>query len=194
MELNRHIGVKILLHAERMNKSKYNYFREWNHSEQEGDREGFLVVYEGKPNTEKYPGYVSWSPKEEFEGAYFPVSQDCNIAQSQLKQTLHSIVIAACHYEANLDCGIAFLMMEDGHRMMRVAWTDKGIYVYYVPGGTYPTQTESAKKEFGDFATYRPYFAMKNADGTVSTWAPSAEDCIVRDWKISPVPDLDPTK
>ena len=70
--MQRYIGTKII-NAEPMNRQKYNDFRGWELPEDEdGMDEGYLVEYldGGKPNTEKYEGYVSWSPKEQFEKAY----------------------------------------------------------------------------------------------------------------------------
>lgn len=60
-----YIGVKII-QAEPMTLGGYNSFRGWTIPENEDPkRRGYLV---------RYPdGYVSWSPKEIFEAAYFPM-------------------------------------------------------------------------------------------------------------------------
>jgi hypothetical protein len=57
--------------------------------------------------------------------------------------------------------GQAVEAVKEGKRIGRIGWNGKGMYVYYVPGGDYPTQTASAMKEFGDFAHYNPYLAIK---------------------------------
>lgn len=65
-------GTKTI-NAVPMTRAVYNEFRGWTLPEDEnGDDEGYLVEYVdgGKPNTTVYKGYVSWSPKEQFEKAY----------------------------------------------------------------------------------------------------------------------------
>lgn len=83
-----------------------------------------------------------------------------------------------------MNFGQALEAVKDGKRIGRIGWNGKGMYVYYVPGGKYATQTESAKKEFGDFAQYNPYLAIKTVQGPVSTWVPSINDCLAEDWEV----------
>lgn len=62
--------------AKPMSRAAYNEFRGWTlPSDENGDDEGYLVEYQdgGKPNVEGYAGYVSWSPKEQFDKAYQPL-------------------------------------------------------------------------------------------------------------------------
>lgn len=62
-----------MVNAKPMTFQEYNYLREWElPANQDGADQGYLVEYVdgGKPNTKLYPGYVSWSPKEQFENAY----------------------------------------------------------------------------------------------------------------------------
>lgn len=59
--------------AKPMNRLEYNNFRLWVlPADENGEDEGYLVEYldGGKPNVEGYAGYVSWSPKEQFDNAY----------------------------------------------------------------------------------------------------------------------------
>ena len=74
--------------------------------------------------------------------------------------------------------------LKAGNRAARKGWNGKGMFVYYVPGGSYKTQTEVAKKDFGEYANYEPYFAIKNVKGTVNTWVPSISDLFAEDWVI----------
>ena len=123
-----------------------------------------------KSNIEKYPeqegyrvvyqpdGYASWSPKDVFEEAYRPTN--------------------------GLTFGLAVEALKKGFKVDRVGWNGKGMFVYYVPPNYYKTQTEVAKKEFGDIAPYNAYLAIKNVNGTVSTWVPSINDCLAEDWQI----------
>ena len=78
--------------------------------------------------------------------------------------------------------GYALDMLKCGKKVARNGWNGKGMFVYYVPENSYPARTEIAKKEFGDMVKYNPYFAIKNVNGTVSTWVPSVNDCLAEDW------------
>ncbi|MBV2128173.1 crAss001_48 related protein [Arsukibacterium indicum] len=73
--MSTYIGTK-LINAVAMTRLAYNELRGWKLPEDEnGDDAGYLVEYldGGKPNTEHYAGYVSWSPAEQFEKAYIPI-------------------------------------------------------------------------------------------------------------------------
>lgn len=56
-----------------MNRLEYNQYREWElPSDENGEDEGYLVEYVdgGQSNHPKHEGYISWSPKEQFDNAY----------------------------------------------------------------------------------------------------------------------------
>ena len=80
--------------------------------------------------------------------------------------------------------GYALDMLKCGKKVARKGWNGKGMFVYYVPENSYPARTEIEKKEFGDMVKYNPYFAIKNVNGTVSTWGPSVNDCLAEDWEV----------
>jgi hypothetical protein len=84
----------------------------------------------------------------------------------------------------DISFGFALLALEQGKKVCRPGWNGKGMFVYYVPGGNFPSLTDIAKQEFGETVTYNPYFAIKNVDGTVSTWVPCVNDCLAKDWMI----------
>ncbi|WP_339314625.1 DUF2829 domain-containing protein [Paenibacillus sp. FSL M7-0896] len=73
--------------------------------------------------------------------------------------------------------------LKDGYKVARKGWNGKGMFIYYVPPGEYPAQTEAAKS-IGDTAAYNAYLAIKNVNGTVSTWVPSINDCLAEDWEV----------
>ena len=83
-----------------------------------------------------------------------------------------------------MNFGKAIEALKDGKKVARKGWNGKGMFVYYVPGGAYPTQTEVAKREFGKYAAYNPYFAIKTVMETISTWVPSVNDCLAEDWEV----------
>lgn len=160
--MNRYIGTKIIS-AKPMNRLEYNEYRGWPlPADENGADEGYLVEYTdgGKPNHSGHDGYISWSPKEQFEGAY--------------RET------------TGLTFGLAIEALKKGHKVARAGWNGKGMFVYFVPAASYPVQTGAAKSHFGDGAMvpYNAYMALKNVDETVSTWVPSVNDCLTEDWSI----------
>lgn len=110
MEHKAYIGTK-LINAHPMNRQEYNDFRGWAVPADENPaHEGYLVEYldGGKPNTEQYAGYVSWSPKEQFEKAY--------------RQT------------SGLPFGLAVEAMKLGKKVYRTGWNGSGMFAYLVDG------------------------------------------------------------
>ena len=85
-----------------------------------------------------------------------------------------------------LGFGDAIRFMKDGKRVSRTGWNGKGMFVYLVPPASYPVQTGAAKEFFGEgsLVPYNAYMAIKNVDGTVSTWVPSVNDCLAEDWLV----------
>lgn len=74
--MDTYIGTKVV-RAEPMTRAEYSTFRGWAlPPDEEGSDEGYLVEYldGGKPNTAKYDGYVSWTPKEVFARSYRKVA------------------------------------------------------------------------------------------------------------------------
>lgn len=157
-----YIGTK-LIHAEPMTRQAYNDFRGWTlPADEDGTDEGYLVEYldGGKPNTEMYAGYISWSPKEQFEKAYRKTS--------------------------GLPFGLAVEAMKLGKKVARTCWNGKGMFVFLVPGsqfkvnrapllGIYPEGTE---------INYHAHIDMKTADNKVVPWLASQTDVLADDWCI----------
>lgn len=83
-----------------------------------------------------------------------------------------------------MNFGHAVEALKVGEKVAREGWNGKGMFIYYVPENSYPAQTQVAKDTFGDMVQYNPYFAIKNVNGTVSTWVPSINDCLAEDWTI----------
>lgn len=86
-----------------------------------------------------------------------------------------------------MNFGDAIALLKGGRAVAREGWNGRGMFVYLVPSGAYPARTGVAKAHFGDeLVPYNPYFAIKNVDGTVSTWVPSINDCLANDWTLIP--------
>lgn len=156
-----YIGTKIIK-ARPMNLGEYNKYRGWTlPGDEDPTTEGYLVEYTdgGKPNHKDHEGYISWSPKEQFEKAY--------------------------RLTDGLNFGQALEVLLTGGAITRKGWNGKGMFVYYVPAGEYPARTGVAKEYYGEtLVPYNPYFAIKNVDDSVSTWVPSVNDCLAKDWAI----------
>lgn len=81
------IGTKIVV-ALAMTRLAYNEYRGWDlPANEDGADEGYLVEYTdgGKPNHPNHTGYISWSPKQQFETAYFPVANAEGLAPHQVR-------------------------------------------------------------------------------------------------------------
>ena len=66
------IGSKLVKTRE-MTRGEYNTYRGWELPKDENGLDpGYLVEYQdgGKPNIPNHSGYVSWSPKEQFDAGY----------------------------------------------------------------------------------------------------------------------------
>ena len=87
-------------------------------------------------------------------------------------------------YRANT-FGYAIEVMKQGHKVCRTGWNGKNMFLYYVPGDTYKTQTGIAREEFGDEVECGAYICMKPANGPlVIGWLASQTDMLAEDWII----------
>lgn len=83
------------------------------------------------------------------------------------------------------DFGHALELLNEGHRLRRVGWNGKGMFIFLVPGsvfkvdrppllGIYPVGTE---------VTYHAHIDMKTAQGYVVPWLASQADILAEDWE-----------
>ena len=87
----------------------------------------------------------------------------------------------------NLTFGDALKLMKKGRKASRLGWRGRGMFAYYVPAAKYPASRNrtGVMIEHADsdgLVSYNAYMAIKNVDGTVSTWVPSVGDCLSEDW------------
>ncbi len=166
--MNKYIGTKVI-NAKPMTRQEYNDFRGWQlPSDENGSDDGFLVEYVdgGKNNTNEFPGYVSWSPKEVFEKSYRDVS-------------------------GGMTFGDAILLLKQGSRVSRQGWNGKGMYLALQPGSV--IEADQARggvalclAESGEETiVISPHIDMKAADGTcIVGWLASQTDILAEDWVI----------
>lgn len=162
--MQQYYGTKNIA-AKPMTRLEYNQFRGWDlPSDENGADEGYLVEYldGGKPNVEGYAGYVSWSPKEQFEKAYQPTNA--------------------------MSFGHAIEALKSGRRVARGGWNGKGMFLYYVPANKYPASRNTLNTMAGvfedDMVPYVAYIAMKTAQNNVVPWLASQTDVLADDWMI----------
>lgn len=167
--MNTYIGTKIV-NATPMNRLDYNTLRGWTVPADENPADdGYLVEYTdgGKPNVEGYAGYVSWSPKEQFDNAYLQTD--------------------------GLPFGLAIEALRKGERVARSGWNGKGMWLSLtcpetreVPAdGFWSPHNKQHAIEQGGSAKVLPSITMKTATGEILIgWLASQSDIFATDWMI----------
>lgn len=153
-----YIGTK-LINAEPMTRAAYNVFRGWElPADENGDDEGYLVEYldGGKPNTNTHAGYVSWSPKAQFDNAYRKTT--------------------------GMSFGLAVEAVKKGKKIARAGWNGKGMFLIYI--FPYINDQYIIIEKSGIVGTLAPYLAMKTADNQLVPWLASQTDILADDWCI----------
>lgn len=147
-----------------MTRADYNTLRGWTVPVDENPAdEGYLVEYldGGTPNHAGFEGYISWSPKQQFENAYRLCS--------------------------GMSFGLAVEALKKGARVARAGWNGKGMFLYYVPAASYPASRNEHGTMVGmfpgDMVPYCAYIAMKTADHKVVPWLASQTDVLADDWE-----------
>lgn len=163
------IGTKQVM-AFPMTRLEYNTYRGWElPANEDGSDAGYLVEYTdgGKPNDVRHLGYISWSPKEQFDNAYHPTNR--------------------------MTFGDALVMLKAGQRVARTGWNGKGMWLAYTPG----TKFAPVHAKPGHAAAFRakeaphedvhllPHIDMRAADGSmVIGWLASQTDMLAEDWVL----------
>ena len=154
--MNQYIGTKII-GAKPMDRLAYNVFRGWKLPDDEnGADEGYLVEYTdgGEPNTTKYEGYVSWSPKEQFDNAY--------------------------KASGNLSFGDAIAYLKLGYKVVRKGWNGKGIFIELQT----PTETSKMSHPYIFIDTTGLQSDNPDAKRNLVPWLASQTDMLSEDWEI----------
>lgn len=165
-----YIGTK-LVKAVVMSLGQYNNLRGWElPKNEEPHTEGYLVEYldGGKPNTQMFEGYISWSPKDVFEKSYK----------------------ATC----SLDFGMALAALKIGKRVARQGWNGKGMWLSLsgpLTGRSIAYENFWSKNnskyamDNGGSASVLPCITMKTATGEILMgWLASQTDMLADDWVI----------
>ena len=103
--MKKYIGTKIVA-ATPMNRGQYHEYRWWGlPADENGGDEGYIVEYMdgGKPNHPGHNGYISWSPKEQFDNAYREID--------------------------GMTFGQAIEALKQGNHVCRKGWNGKGLWL-----------------------------------------------------------------
>lgn len=146
-----------------MTRLEYNQYRGWSlPADENGEDAGYLVEYTdgGKPNHRDHDGYISWSPKEQFDRAYQAIGA--------------------------MDFGHAIVALKAGHRVARAGWNGKGMFLFLVNGSTFKVNRPPLLGiyEEGTEINYHAHIDMKTAQGYVVPWLASQADMLADDWTI----------
>lgn len=164
----KHIGTKIVI-AEAMTRGAYADYRGWTlPSDEDGNDEGYLVEYTdgGKPNHVRHEGYISWTPKEQFDKAYQPTT--------------------------GMSFGLAIEALKRGERVARDGWNGKGMWLVLVPGTPEAILREGtpyANALRQPLCEILPHIDMwtVNAGGRramLPGWLASQSDMLADDWSV----------
>lgn len=156
------IGTKQVT-ALAMTRLAYNQYRGSElPADENGADEGYLVEYldGGKPNHPAHVGYISWSPKAQFDAAYRPVS--------------------------GLTFGLAVEALKQGKRVARVGWNGKGMFLFLVAGSRFQVNRPPLLGIYPEGTTidYCPHIDMRTADGKIVPWLASQTDVLAEDWVV----------
>lgn len=154
------IGTKIIL-AMPMNWAEYNAYRGWElPANENGADEGYLVEYTdgGKANDSRHAGYISWSPKEQFEGAYRETS--------------------------GLTFGLALEALKKGAKVARAGWNGKGMWLAHIAGWSWQVDPTVNTAMASSSLNPAPWIGMRTADEKFVPWLASQTDMLAEDWSI----------
>lgn len=166
--MSHYIGTK-QVKLTPMTRAEYSTYRNWLLPEDEdGSDEGYLVEYldGGKPNILGHVGYISWSPKQQADAAYKPVTA--------------------------MSFGNAITFLKEGKKVARKGWNGKGMWLILVPGsenikpvaGT-PYSNAGITSEI----QILPHIDMYTVDSTgrramLPGWLASQTDMLSDDWML----------
>lgn len=168
--MQHYFGTKRLT-AKPMTRDAYIGYRDWQPQAGEDPAdEGYLVEYldGGNSNHPGHAGYISWSPKAQFEAAYQPITA--------------------------MSFGHALAAMKAGERVARTGWNGKGMWLALSgPNGpreiAYENFWSKHASEYarlnGGSAAVLPCIIMKTATGEILMgWLASQTDMLAEDWTI----------
>ncbi len=159
--MKTYIGTKVV-NANAMSRAAYNALRGWTVPADENPKdEGYLVEYTdgGQPNHKDFDGYISWSPKAQFENAY--------------RET------------TGLTFGLVIEALKSGKRVARAGWNGKGMWLALIEGDRWGIGGHAPYDiPGGAHIKHAPFIGMRTADEKFVPWLASQTDMLAEDWTI----------
>lgn len=159
-EMQQYIGTK-QVRGTPMNRADYNALRGWTVPIEENPADdGYLVEYldGGTPNHPGFAGYISWSPKKQFEDAYRP----CDA----------------------MTFGLAIEALKKGLRVARAGWNGKGMWLVMIQQASWQVNP-TVNREMGGYSLDAlPWIGMKTVGNGFVPWLASQTDVLAEDWTI----------
>lgn len=145
--MEKYIGTKTI-EAEPMTRGDYNKYRGWTiPADENPDDEGYLVKYSD--------GYISWSPKKQFEEAY--------------------------KMSGEMNFGHALELLKRGEKVARKGWNGKGMFLFLATGKQF--ESDNLGDPLPEIVN--DVICMKTAQNTICIgWLASQTDMLAEDWKI----------
>lgn len=147
--MEKYIGTKTI-EAEPMTRGDYNKYRGWTiPADENPDDEGYLVKYSD--------GYISWSPKKQFEEAY--------------------------KMSGEMNFGHALELLKRGEKVARKGWNGKGMFLFLATGKQF--ESDNLGDQLPEIVN--DVICMKTAQNTICIgWLASQTDMLADDWEIIP--------
>lgn len=104
-------------------------------------------------------------------------------------QCLVGILQAGCKviYAKQMNFSEALVELKANKKLTRTGWNGKNMWVYLVPGSTFPVAEGRPLASFlpvGQEVNYRPHVDLLAADGTLGVWTVSQNDLLAEDWEV----------
>lgn len=158
--MTEYFGTK-RLKAWPMTRLAWCNYRNWQlPSDENGQDNGYMVEYiDGGPgNHPDHKGYISWSPKDVFEGHYQPTTA--------------------------MSFGHAIVALKAGHKVARRGWNGAGMWLSLVTPGNYDVGIKTIGTDIHVSIKMLPWIGIKTMQGTFGVWTPSTSDVLADDWFI----------
>ncbi len=132
--MQHYVGTKTLK-ATPMTRAAYTKFRGWElPADENGDDDGYLVEYTdgGNPNVATHAGYVSWTPKAQFEAAYVKLPDNFgDYAPHQQRVIAEEVELEAklTALSRFINSSPTFLLLDAAERE-RLAWQQRAMLEY----------------------------------------------------------------
>lgn len=148
--MEKYIGTK-QIEAEPMTRGDYNKYRGWEIPADEDPKdEGYIIKYSD--------GYISWSPKKQFEDAY--------------------------KKSGEMNFGHALELLKQGKKVARKGWNGKGMFIFIADSFEFVTKSDLHDFEKSGVVVSDSVCMLTATGEVVVGWLASQTDMLAEDWKI----------